>query len=66
METMSKHFVTLMDRKESRKAFELVKEVELYLPLLKERTRDRDSRVREMMHVTLKQAFLGMETDLFT
>jgi len=42
-----------------------VKQVEFYLPLFKERIRDRDSRVRDVIHVTLKQVLLGMETDIF-
>lgn len=64
LEGMVGHFTILINRKESRKAFELVKEVEVYLPLIKDRIRDKDPRVRETVQATLKACLLGMETDL--
>jgi hypothetical protein len=63
---MTGHFTALINRKESRKAFELVHEVEFYLPIMKDRLKDIDSRIRETVQSTLKGALISMETDLAT
>lgn len=64
VEVLAAHFTSFMNRRESRKAFELVGEVELYLPFLAERMLDVHGQAREAAQAALKGVMLAMESDL--